>query len=105
MTDLFSGFTIGTTPSIMDMYMVIELLSLGSFGLIVDGFGMPSNYVYTSSGCKLDTKEGKKLCEEWKLTWKYPKLGKVILLSPGCKGILQDMKALKVTRTRTTVHR
>jgi len=57
---------------------------------------MPSNYVYTSSDCKLDTKVGRKLCEELELTWKYPKLGKVITLSPDCKGIFQDLKALKV---------
>ena len=30
------------------------------------------------------------------LTWKYPQLGKVITLSPDCKGIFQDLKALKV---------
>ena len=52
--------------------------------------------MYTSSGRKLDTKEGRELCEELELTWKYPKLGKVITLSPDCKGIFQDLKALKV---------
>ena len=36
------------------------------------------------------------MCEELKLTWKYPKLGKVIPLGPDFQGILQDMKALKV---------
>ena len=40
----------------------------------------------------LDTKKVKDLCEELELTWKYPKLQKVILLAPD----LQDMKALKV---------
>ena len=35
-------------------------------------------------------------CEELELSWKYPKLGKVITLSPDCKGISQDLKALKV---------
>ena len=52
--------------------------------------------MYTSSGRKLDTKEGRELCEELELTWKYPKLGKVIKLFPDCKGIFQDLKALKV---------
>ena len=42
----------------------------------------------------MDTKEGRELCEELELTWKYQKLG--ITLSPDCKGIFQDMKALKV---------
>ena len=41
-------------------------------------------------------KEGRKLCEELELTWKYPKVGKVITLSPDCKGIFQSFKALKV---------
>ena len=53
-------------------------------GLNDDGFGMPSNYVYTSSGGKLDTKEGRELCEELGLALKYPKLGKVITRSPDC---------------------
>ena len=52
--------------------------------------------MYTSSGRKLDTKEGRKLCEELELIWKYPNLGKVITLSPDCKGIFQSFKALKV---------
>ena len=34
-------------------------------GLNGDGFGIPNKYVYTSSGRKLDTKEGRKLCEEF----------------------------------------
>ena len=63
-------------------------------GLNGDGFGIPNKYVYTSSGLKLDTKEGRKLCEELELTWKYPKLGKVITLSPDCKGIFQDLKVI-----------
>ena len=43
-----------------------------------------------------DTKEDRKLCEELELTWKYPKMGKVITLSPDCKGIFQSLQALKV---------
>ena len=63
----------------MDAHTVIDtFFSFWVMGLNGDGFGMPSNYVYTSSGRKLDTKEGKELCEELELTWKYPKLGKVI---------------------------
>ena len=52
--------------------------------------------MYTNSGSKLDTKEGRKLCEELELTWKYQKMGKVIMLSPDCKGIFQSLQALKV---------
>ena len=65
-------------------------------GLNGNGFGIPCKYVYTSSGRKLDTKDGRILCEELELTWKYLNLGKVITLSPECKGIFQDLKALKV---------
>ena len=98
MTDLFSGFTIATTPSSMDAHTVIDtFFSFWVIRLNGDGFGMLATmYVYTSSGRKLDTKEGRKLCEELELTWKYPKLGKVITLSPDCKGIFQDFKALKL---------
>ena len=52
--------------------------------------------MYTSSGRKLDTKEGRKVCEELELIWKYPKMGKVVTPSPDCKGIFQSFKALKV---------
>ena len=71
MTDLFSaGFTLGTTPSKMDSHTVIDtFFSLWVVGQHGDGLGMPSNYVYTSSGHMLDSKEGKDLCEELKLTW------------------------------------
>ena len=94
MTDLFSSFTIATS---MDPHMVIDtFFSHWVIGLNGDGFGIPSNYMYTSSGQNLDTKEGRELCEELELTWKYPKLGKVIMHSPDCKGIFQDLKALKV---------
>ena len=75
----------------VSLYLIAIIFTI----LFGDGFGMPSN-VYTSSGRKLDTKEGRELCEELELTWKYPKLGKVITLSPDCKGIFQDLKALKV---------
>ena len=58
-------FTKGTTPSSMDAHTVIDtFFSLWVIGLNGDGFGMPSNYVYTSPGHKLDTKEGRELCEE-----------------------------------------
>ena len=74
MTDLFSGFKIGTTHSSMNTHTVIDtFFSLWVIGLNGDGFSMPRNYLYTSSGHKLDTKEGRKLCEELELTWKYPK--------------------------------
>ena len=79
----------------MDPHTVIDtFFSHWVIGLNSDGFGIPSNYVYTSSGRKLDTKEGRELCEELELTWKYPKLGKVITLSPDCKGIFQDLKVI-----------
>ena len=62
MTDLFSGLTVATTPPSMDPYTVIDtIFSHWVIGLNVDGFGIPSKYVYTSSGQKLDTKEGRKL--------------------------------------------
>ena len=73
--------------------MIDTFFSLWVIGLNGDGFGITSKYVYTSSVRKLDTKEGRKLCEGLELTWKYPKLGKV---SPDCKGIFQDLKAFKV---------
>ena len=76
MTDLFSGLTVAATPPNMDPYTIIDtFFSHWVIGLNGDGFGIPSKYVYTSSGQKLDTKEGRKLCEELELTWKYPKLG------------------------------
>ena len=97
MTDLFSGLTVATTPSSMDPNTVKDtFFSHWVIGLNGDGFCIPSNYVYTSSGRKLDTKEGRELCEELELTCKYPKLGNVITLSPDCKGIFQDLNALKV---------
>ena len=99
MTDLSSGFTLGTNPSSIDPHTVTDtFFSLWVIGQDGDRLGMPSNYVYTSSGCMFDTKEGKDLCEELELTSKYPKLQKVIPLSPDCQHILllQDMKALKV---------
>ena len=65
-----------------------------------DGFGIPSNYVYTSSGHLLDTRKGKDLCKELELTWKYPKQQKVILLALDLQYILQDMTALKVISPR-----
>ena len=43
----------------------------------------------------MDTKEGRKLCDELKLIWKNPKVGKVIL-SPDCERIIQSFNALKV---------
>ena len=71
MTDLFSGFTIATSPSSMDAHTVIDtFFSFWVIRLNGDGFGMPSNYVYTSSGGKFDTKEGRELCKELELTWK-----------------------------------
>ena len=97
MTDLFSGLTVATTPPSMDPHTVIDtFFSHLVIGLNGDWFGIPRNYVYTSSGQKLDTKEGRKSCEELELIWKYPKLGKVITLTPDCKGIFQDLKALKL---------
>ena len=53
-----------------------------------DGFGIPSNYVYTISGHLLDTKAGKNLCRELELTWKYPKQQEVIP-APDLQYILQ----------------
>ena len=97
MTDFFSGLTVAATPPNMDPYMVIDtFFSHWVVELNGDGFGIPNKYMYTSSGRKLDTKEGKKLCEELELTWKYSKMGKVITLSPDCKGIFfQSLQALK----------
>ena len=97
MTDSFSGLTEAATPPNMDPYTVIDpFFSHWVSGLNGDGFGIPNKYVYTSSGQKLETKEGRKLCEELELTWKYPKVGKVIMLSPDCKCIFQSFIALKV---------
>ena len=97
MIDIFSGLTVAATPPNMDPYTVIDtFFSHWVVGLNGDGFGIPNKYVYTNSGRKLDTKEGRKLCEELELTWKYPKVGNVIMLSPDCKGIFQSFKASKV---------
>ena len=97
MTDLFTGLTVTATPPNMDPYTVIDtFFSHWVIGLNGDGFGIPNKYVYTSSGRNLDTKEGRKLCEELELIWKYPKVGKVITPSQDCKGIFQSFKALKV---------
>ena len=88
MTDLYSGLTVTATLPNMDPNTVIDtFFSHWVIGLNGDGFGIPNKYVFTSTGRKLDTKEGRKLCEELKLIWKYPKVGKVITLSPGCKPI------------------
>ena len=51
MTDLFSGLTVAATPSNMDPYTVIDtFFSHWVIGLNGDGFGIPSKYVYISSG-------------------------------------------------------
>ena len=63
MTDLLSGFTLGTTPPSMDPHMVKDTF-FSHWVVGQHGFGIPSNYVYTSSGHLLDTKEGKDLCKE-----------------------------------------
>ena len=74
----------------MDLYMVIDtFFSHWVIGQHGDGFGLPSNYVYASSGHLLNTREGK--CKELELTWKYPKQYKVILLAPNMQNILQDL--------------
>ena len=81
----------------MDPHTVLDtFFSHWDVGQHGDGFGIPSNYVYTSSGHLLDTREGKDLCKELELTWKYPKQQKVIRLAQDCQHILQEMKALKV---------
>ena len=81
----------------MDQNTVIDtFFSQWVIGLNGDGFGIPKKYVFTITGQKLDTKEGRKLCEELKLIWKYLKVGKVITLSPDCKHIFQSFNALKV---------
>ena len=64
-------------------------------------FGLPSNYVYTSSGHLLDTREGKNLCKELELTWKYPKQYNVIPLAPDLQNILQDLDSSKDFFTRS----
>ena len=94
MTDLFSCFTLGATPLSMDPCTVID--TFFSHWVGQHGFGLPSHYVYTSSGHLLDTREGKNLCKELELTWKYIKQYKVILLAPDLQNILQDLTALKV---------
>ena len=83
MTDLCSGFTLGATPPSMDPCTVIDtFFSLWVVRKHGDSVGLPSNYVYTSSGHLLDTREGENLCKELELTWKYPKYQKVISLAP-----------------------
>ena len=63
MTDLFSGFTLSATPPSMDLCTVIDtFFSHWVVRQHGDGFGLPSNYVYTSSGHLMDTREGKNLC-------------------------------------------
>ena len=70
MIDLFSGVTLGSTPLSIDPYTVIDtFFSHWVVGQHGDGFGIPSNYVYTSSGHRLDKREGKDLCKELELTW------------------------------------
>ena len=97
MTDLFSGFTLSATTPSMDLCTVIDtFFSHWVVRQHGDGFGLPSNYVYTSSGHLLDTREGKNLCKEFELTWKYPKQQKVIPLAPDLQYILLDLTALKV---------
>ena len=81
----------------MDPHTIIDtFFSLWVVGQHGVGFGIPINYVYTSSGHLLDTKEDKDLCKELELTWNYSKPQKVTPLAPECHYILQDMKALKV---------
>ena len=97
MTDLFSGLTVTATLPNMDTHTVINtFFSHWVIGLNGDGFGIPTKYVFSSTGRKLDTKEGRKLCDELKLIWKYPKVGKVITLSPDCECIIKSFNALKV---------
>ena len=97
MTDLFSGLTVTATLPNMDTHTVINtFFSHWLIGLNGDGFGIPNKYVFSSTGRKLDTKEGRKLCDELKLIWKYPKVGKVITLSPDCEYIIKSFNALKV---------
>ena len=97
MTNLFSGFTLGATPPSMDLCTLIDtFFSHWVVRQHGDGFGLPNNYIYTSSGHLLDTREGKTLCKELELTWKYPKQQKVISLAPDLQYILQDLPVLKV---------
>ena len=97
MTDLFSGFTATAALPNMEPNTVIDTFFLhwviGSNG---DGYGTPTKYVFTSTGRQLDNKEGRKLIEERNLNWKYPKIGKVITLSPDCQRLIQSFNALKV---------
>ena len=68
MTDLFSGLTVTATLPNMDTHTVINtFFSHWVIGLNGDGFGIPTKYVFSSTGRKLDTKEGRKLCDELKL--------------------------------------
>ena len=53
-------------PRSLDPPTVIDtFFSHWVIGLNGDGFGIPSNYVYTSSGRKLDTKEGGNYVKSW----------------------------------------
>ena len=74
MTDLFSD-SIGITITDADPQMVINNFVKhwvrGQYG---DGFGLPTNYIFTSTGQQLDTIEGKQLCEKIGLTWGYPNI-------------------------------
>ena len=77
MTDLFSGFTPTAALPNMEPNTVIDTFFfrwvIGPNG---DGYGTPTKYVFTSTGRKLDNKEGRKLIEDRNLSWKYPKVGK-----------------------------
>ena len=97
MTDLFSGFTATAALPNMESNTVINTFFLHwVIGPNGDGYGRPTKYVFTSTGRQLDNKEGRKLIEERDLTWKYPKIGKVITLSPDCQRLIQSFNVLKV---------
>ena len=70
--------------------------STGLLDQMATGMVHPPSMYLQLTGCKLDNKEGRKLIEERNLSWKYPKVGKVITLSPDCQRILQSFNALKV---------
>ena len=76
--------------------VIVTFFSHWVVGQHGDGFGLPSNYIYASSCHLLDTREGKNLCKELELTWKFPKQYKVILLAPDLQKILHDLTDLKV---------
>ena len=63
MTDLFSNFTVGITVTDTNPLLINNFVTHWVQGKYGDGFGLPTNYMFTSTGQQLDTVEGRQLCK------------------------------------------